>query len=57
MTKTIVLSLLSFASLADVSVGRLLAAPAPGPSGSTAENACFKPLVEAPLPDGFPTYT
>jgi hypothetical protein len=57
MTKTIILSVLSFASLAAVSVGRLLAAPVLGTTGATTENATFKPVVEAALPEGFPTYT
>ena len=57
MTKTIVLSVLSVLSFAAVSVGRLLAAPAPRMTDSTTEHATFKPVVEAALPEGFPTYT
>ncbi len=57
MSRAIVLSVLSFASFAALSVGRLLAAPGPGPNGSNTENATFKPVVEASLPEGFPTYT
>ena len=54
MTKTLVLS---FASLAAVFVGRLLAGPASGSTDPTSEKATFKPIVEASLPEGFPTYT
>jgi hypothetical protein len=57
MLKIIALSLLSCATLATVFFVRLKAAEASTPTGETAENASFKAIVEAPLPDGFPTYT
>ena len=57
MLKIIALSVLSCATLATVFFVRLKAAEASTPTGETAENASFKPIVEAPLPDGFPTYT
>ena len=57
MLKIIALSVLSCATLATVFFARLKAAEASTPTGETSENASFKPIVEASLPDGFPTYT
>jgi hypothetical protein len=57
MLKIIALSVLSCATLATVFFARLEAAEASTPTGETAENATFKPIVEASLPDGFPGYT
>lgn len=57
MLKIIALFFLSCATLATVFFARLEAAEASTPTGETAENATFKPIVEASLPDGFPGYT
>jgi hypothetical protein len=57
MIKVIALSVLSCAAFATGFFGRLLAVQASAPTGETAENATFKPVAEAPLPEGFPTYT
>ena len=57
MLKIIALSVLSCATLATVFLARLEAAEASTPTGETDENATFKPIVEASLPDGFPGYT
>jgi len=57
MLKIIALSVLSCATLATFFFVRLKAAEASTPTRETAENATFKPIVEASLPDGFPGYT
>jgi hypothetical protein len=57
MIKNSALAALSYATLATVFFGRLVPGQAAPPSGESQEDASFKPLVEAPLPDGFPTYT
>jgi hypothetical protein len=57
MSKVIPLSILSCATLAFFCLGRLMAGQESTPTGESAENASFKPVVEAPLPEGFPTYT
>lgn len=57
MFKIIALYVLSCATLATVFFVRLVTAEASTPTGETAENATFKPIVEASLPDGFPMYT
>ena len=48
---------LSIATLSAVFFGRLLVVQASTPTDEAADKATFKPVVEAPLPDGFPTYT
>ncbi len=55
--KAVVLSVPFCAALAAGHVTRLLAAPKSGATSQAAEDAAFKPVVEAPLPEGFPTYT
>lgn len=57
MLKIIALSVVSCATLATAFFARLEAAESSTPAGETAENATFKPIVEASLPDGFPGYT
>ena len=57
MSKVIALSILSCATLATVFLGRLMAAQESSPTGESADNASFKPVIEAPLPEGFPSYT
>jgi hypothetical protein len=57
MLKAFTLSVLSSATLAAGFFGRLMAVQASTPTGETAEDAAFKPVVEAKLPEGFPTYT
>ena len=57
MSKVIALCFLSCATLVTVCLGRLMAAEASTPAGESTDNAGFKPVVEAPLPEGFPTYT
>ena len=57
MLKIIALSVLLCATLATVFFARLEAAEASTPTGETAENVTFKPIVEASMPDGFPGYT
>ena len=57
MSKVIALSILSCATLATVCLGRLIAAQESTPTGESADDASFKPVIEAPLPEGFPSYT
>jgi hypothetical protein len=57
MSKVIALCLVSCAALATVWFGRLMAAQESMPTGGSADNASFKPVIEAPLPEGFPAYT
>jgi hypothetical protein len=57
MLKAVVLSLLSCTVIAGANLVRLIAAEASLPAGVPGEDPGFKPVVEAPLPDGFPTYT
>ncbi len=57
MSKFMALCVVSCAALATVCLGRLMAAPASTPTGESAESASFKPVIEAPLPEGFPSYT
>ena len=57
MLKIIALSVLSCATLATVFFARLEADEASTLTGETDDNATFKPIVEASLPDGFPGYT
>lgn len=57
MFRVVVGSTLSFAVLTAIFSGFLLAEQPAKPNGETSGDAAFKPIVEAPLPDGFPTYT
>ena len=57
MSKFMALCVVSCATLATVCLGRLMAAPGSTPTGESAENTNFKPVIEAPLPEGFPSYT
>mgnify|MGYP001149373785 CR=1 FL=1 len=57
MFRVIVASTLSFAVLTAIFSGFLLAEQPAKANGETSGDAAFKPIVEAPLPDGFPTYT
>jgi hypothetical protein len=57
MLKTTALSFLSGTMLASVFLARLMAVEPSAPAGAPHEDTGFKPVVEAPLPDGFPTYT
>ena len=57
MLKITALSFLSGTMLASVFLARLMAVEPTSPAGAPREDTGFKPVVEAPLPDGFPTYT
>ena len=57
MSKISVLPVLSFAALTVVVLGHLMADSASTSTDDSAENAAFKPVVEAPMPEGFPAYT
>jgi hypothetical protein len=57
MLKAVALSLLSCTMVPGAGLARLIAAEASVPAGVPGEDPGFKPVVEAPLPDGFPTYT
>lgn len=57
MRKATALSLVSSTFIAGLSAIRLMAVELPAAEGAGRENNGFKPVVEAPLPDGFPTYT
>lgn len=56
MSKVVLLSL-SSAVLVAAWFGRLLAADMAPPSGTSGDTASFQPVVEAPMPEGFPAYT
>ncbi len=56
MSKVVFLSL-SFALLVAALSSRSPAADTSTPSGESGDGAGFKPLVEAPMPEGFPAYT
>ena len=57
MLKVIALSVLSCMMVVSVFLSRLMAAEPSTPAGVSTQSDGFKPVVEAPLPDGFPTYT
>lgn len=57
MSKEFALTFLSCTMFANLFLTRLIAAEPSAQAGDVRESAGFKPLVEAPLPDGFPTYT
>lgn len=57
MLKAVALPFLSCSMIASVFLARLMGGEPSSPSGDARESANFKPVVEAPLPDGFPTYT
>lgn len=57
MSQVAAISVLSSTIIATASLGRLMAVEPSTPAVVARDNAAFKPLLEAPLPDGFPTYT
>ncbi len=57
MSKFLALCVVSCATLATICLGRLMAAETSPPNDESADGASFKPVVEAPLPEGFPSYT
>ena len=57
MLKATALSVFLCTMFASLFVVRLMAAEPSAPAGDANASADFKPVVEAPLPDGFPTYT
>lgn len=57
MLKVTALSVVCCTMLAGVLFGRLMAVEPPAPAGDARESGGFQPLVEAPLPEGFPAYT
>lgn len=57
MLRAVIRSALSCAVVTAIFSGFLLAEQPAKTNGEASRNAAFKPVVEAPLPDGFPTYT
>lgn len=57
MIKVTALSILCCTMLAGVLFGRLMAIESPARAGNAGESGGFQPVVEAPLPEGFPAYT
>jgi hypothetical protein len=57
MSRFMALCVVSCATLATICLGRLMAAQESTPTGESGDEASFKPVIEAPLPEGFPSYT
>lgn len=57
MLKILALSVLSCTMMATVFLARSVAVEPTAPASDPRESDGFQPVVEAPLPDGFPTYT
>jgi hypothetical protein len=57
MSRFMALCVVSCATMATICLGRLMAAQESTPTGESADEASFQPVIEAPLPEGFPSYT